>query len=37
MSEGFQFIHIEPYSRIPSKNNKRQSAQGVIKEAMRCL
>lgn len=32
---GYQFIHVEPYSRIPSKNNKRQSARGVINEASR--
>lgn len=32
---GYQFIHVEAYSRIPSKNNKRQSAKGMLKELMR--
>ncbi|MCV2402271.1 plasmid recombination protein [Marinomonas sp. C2222] len=32
---GYQFIHVEAYSRIPSKNNKKQSAKGMIKELIR--
>ena len=32
---GYQFIHVEAYSRIPSKNNKKQSARNVISEAVR--
>ncbi|RBP84251.1 hypothetical protein EBI01_05595 [Marinomonas rhizomae] len=33
--EGYQFIHVEAYSRVSSKNNKRQSARNVINEAIR--
>jgi hypothetical protein len=33
--EGYQFIHVEAYSRVSSKNNKRQSARNVINEAVR--
>jgi hypothetical protein len=33
--EGYQFIHVEAYSRVSSKNNKRQSARSVINEAIR--
>ncbi len=32
---GYQFIHIETYSRVPSKNNKKQSILGIVKEAER--
>lgn len=33
--EGYQFIHLEAYSRVSSKKNKRQSARNVINEAIR--
>ena len=32
---GYQFITLETYSRVPSKNKKKQSARGVAKEAER--
>ncbi|WP_274023220.1 plasmid recombination protein [Vibrio parahaemolyticus] len=32
---GFQFFHVEPYSLIPSKNHKRQSARNAAAEADR--
>lgn len=35
--EGYQFIHIETYSRTPSRNGKKQSAFSIAKEAERVL
>jgi hypothetical protein len=32
---GYQFIHVETYARIASKNSKKQSARGIAAEAER--
>lgn len=32
---GYQFIHIETYARVSSRNNKRQSAIAVARECER--
>lgn len=34
---GYQFIHVETYARVSSRNNKKQSAMAIARECERTV